>query len=380
MAAVGRRAVATGRSVATIFCLCAGLFASLSGTVAFAEENPAGVIAALGLRESNVAARDMKQWKKPRKILVMTDSPARVAWLQEAAKGVTIVGAPTRREAIAQIADADGLIGACSADLINAGAALRWIQTMSAGVEDCVAIPKVEDGGVILTNMQRVNGPNIAEHAMALILTLTRQINFYLANQSEGIWARGPQEKLMDLEGHTMLVAGLGGVGTAIAERAHAFGMHILATRNSGHQGPSFVGYVGVADELPKLVGQADIVVNATPLTPETAGLFNAAMFARMKPSAYFINVGRGKSVVTDDLLAALKSGRIAGAGLDVVDPEPLPKDHPLWHAPNVVITPHVAGNSPLKVDHAWLAIRENLRRYVAGDKLYSVVDVSRGY
>jgi len=228
--------------------------------------------------------------------------------------------------------------------------------------------------------MQRVNGPNIAEHAMALILTLTRQINAYLANQSDGTWARGPQQKLMDLEGHTMLVVGLGGIGTAIAERAHAFGMHVIATRNSGHKGSSFVDYVGVADELPKLIGQADIVVNVTPLTSETTGLFNAAMFERMKPSAYFINVGRGKSVVTDDLLAALKTGRIAGAGLDVVDPEPLPKDHPLWHASNVVISPHVAGDSELKLDRAWLVMRENLRRYVAGDRLFSVVDVKRGY
>jgi hypothetical protein len=159
--------VATCKSVATIFCLCAVLIASFSGARSFAEENPAGAIAALGLRESAVSDRNMKRWEKPRKIVVMTDSPARVAWLQEAAKGVTVVGAPTRREAIAQIADADGLIGECNADLINGGAALRWIQTFSAGVEDCIAIPKVENGGVILTNIQRVNGPNIAEHAMA---------------------------------------------------------------------------------------------------------------------------------------------------------------------------------------------------------------------
>ena len=231
--------MATGKRLAKIFCICAALLSSLSSPPSFAEENPARAIAALGLRESDVAARDMKQWEKPRKIVVMTDSAARLAWLQEAAKGVTLVGAPTRREAKAQIADADGLIGNCVADVIDAGAALRWIQTFSAGVEDCVGIPKVHDGGVILTNMQRINGPNIAEHAMALILTLTRQINFYLANQSEGIWARGPQQKLMDLDGHTMLVVGLGGIGTAIAERAHAFGMHILATRNSGHQGPN---------------------------------------------------------------------------------------------------------------------------------------------
>ncbi len=370
----------TGKSAATICCVCAVSLVTLFVVRSFAEENPAGVIAALGLRESDVAARDMKQWEKPRKIVVMTDSSALVAELQNVAKGVTVVGARSRREAMAQIANADGLIGNCIVDLINAGAALRWIQTQSAGVEDCVAIPKVHNGGIILTNMQRVNGPNIAEHTMALILTLTRQINVYLANQSKGIWAKGPQQKLMDLEGHTMLVVGLGGVGTAIAARAHAFGMHILATRSSGHEGPNFVDYVGVADELPKLIGRADIVVNATPLTPETTGLFNATMFARMKPTAYFINVGRGKSVVTNDLLAALRIGRIAGAGLDVVDPEPLPKDHPLWHAPNVVITPHVAGSSEIKLDNASLVIRENLRRYIAGDKLYSVVDVTRGY
>ena len=238
----------------------------------------------------------------------------------------------------------------------------------------------MRNGGIILTNMQRVNGSSVSEHAMALILTLTRQINAYLANQSAGKWERRPRQQLMDLDGHTMLVAGLGGIGTMIAEHAHAFGMHVIATRNSGHEGPSFVDYVGVADELPKLIGQADIVVNVTPLTPKTTGLFNAAMFERMKPGAYFINVGRGKSVVTDDLLAALQTGGIAGAGLDVVDPEPLPKDHPLWQARNVVITPHVAGNSELKLDRAWLVMRENLRRYVAGDTLFSVVDVKRGY
>jgi phosphoglycerate dehydrogenase-like enzyme len=367
-------------SAAKTLGVCAFLLVSLFAHPSFAEENVADVIAALGLRESAVAARDMKDWEKPHKIIVWADDATRVAWLQEVANGVTVVGAGNRTAAMSQVADADGLIGSCNADVVNAGVKLRWIQTQAAGVEDCLAIPKVRNGGIILTNMQRVNGPNISEHAMALILTLTRQINAYLANQSEGKWQRLPRQKLMDLDGHTMLVVGLGGIGTMIAERAHAFGMHVIATRNSGHEGPSFVDYVGLADELPKLIGQADIVVNVTPLTPETTGLFNAAMFERMKPGAYFINVGRGKSVVTDDLLAALKTGRIAGAGLDVVDPEPLPKDHPLWHAPNVVITPHVAGDSELKVDRAWLVMRENLRRYVAGDKLFSVVDVKRGY
>ncbi len=370
----------TGMSAAKICRVCALLLVSLCTRPSFAQDDAANVVAALGLHESAVAARDMKGWEKPRKIVVLSDDSTRLAELREVAKDVDVVGASGPSQAMAQITDADGLVGGCNPALVNAGAKLRWIQTLAAGVEDCLAIAKVHNGGIILTNMQRVNGPNISEHAMALILTLTRQINSYLAYQSEGKWDRRPRQKLMDLDGHTMLVVGLGGIGTMIAERAHAFGMRVIATRNSGHAGPGFVDYVGVADELPNLIGQADIVVNVTPLTPKTTGLFNAAMFARMKPSAYFINVGRGKSVVTDDLVAALNSGRIAGAGLDVVDPEPLPKDHPLWHARNVVITPHVAGNSELKLDRAWLVIRENLRRYVAGDKLFSVVDVSRGY
>jgi len=125
---------------------------------------------------------------------VLSDNAARVAWFQEVAKDVTVVGARSHVEAMAQIADADGLVGSCNPDVINAGAKLRWIQSQAAGVEDCLAIPKVRDGGIILTNMQRVNGSNISEHAMALILTSTRQINAYLANQSEGKWERRPRQ------------------------------------------------------------------------------------------------------------------------------------------------------------------------------------------
>jgi phosphoglycerate dehydrogenase-like enzyme len=135
-----------------------------------------------------------------------------------------------------------------------------------------------------------------------------------------------------------------------------------------------------LADELTQLVGQADIVVSSVPLTPKTIGLFDAAMFARMKPTAFFINVGRGKTVVTKDLIAALNEHRIAGAGLDVVDPEPLPPDHPLWKTANVIITPHVGDISQLRMQRMWLVMRENLRRYVAGEKLLSVVNTTRGY
>jgi phosphoglycerate dehydrogenase-like enzyme len=156
--------------------------------------------------------------------------------------------------------------------------------------------------------------------------------------------------------------------------------MKIIATRATSREGPPFVARVGLADELPEMIGEADVVVNVTPLTPETTKLFDAAMFNRMKNGAIFINVGRGESVVTDDLVDALDSGKLGGAGIDVVDPDPLPSNHKLWTSPNVIITPHTAGNSELKRERVWLLMRENMRRYVAGEKMLSVVDVKRGY
>ena len=156
--------------------------------------------------------------------------------------------------------------------------------------------------------------------------------------------------------------------------------MRVIATRNSSRNGPDFVDYVGLSDELPKLMAEADVVVNALPLTEATTNLFNADLFARMKPTALFINVGRGGSVVSTDLVDALKSGTIAGAGLDVQDIEPMPEDHPLWDAPNLLITPHVSGFGDAGRDMFWSILRENLRRYATGDKMLSVVDIEKGY
>jgi phosphoglycerate dehydrogenase-like enzyme len=156
--------------------------------------------------------------------------------------------------------------------------------------------------------------------------------------------------------------------------------MRVIATRNSRREGPEFVEYVGLADELMKLVPQADVVVNVTPLTPATTGLFDAAFFKAMKPTAYFINIGRGRSVVTADLVAALEQGELAGAGLDVTDPEPLPAGHALWSMPRVIITPHVSARSEKSLDRLWILVKENLRRYVAGEPMLSEVDLERGY
>jgi phosphoglycerate dehydrogenase-like enzyme len=182
------------------------------------------------------------------------------------------------------------------------------------------------------------------------------------------------------LEGKTLLVSGLGGIGTEVARRGAGLGMNVIATREGGSGKPDFVSYIGQPAELLSLARTADVVVSALPLTPKTTGLYDAKFFAVLKPSALFINIARGGSVVTADLAAALSSGRLAGAGLDVVDPEPLPPDNPLWKAPRVLLTPHISSRSDLPGDARWIIATENLRRYVAGDRMLSVVDLQRGY
>jgi phosphoglycerate dehydrogenase-like enzyme len=185
---------------------------------------------------------------------------------------------------------------------------------------------------------------------------------------------------MREVGGRTMLVVGLGGIGTEVARRAHALGMRVIATRNSSREGPDFVARVGLPGDLAAFAAEADVVVNATPLTPETEDLFDEEFFAAMKPGGYFVSVGRGASTDTDALVDALRSGHLAGAGLDVTDPEPLPAGHPLWSMPNVIITPHVASNSDVQDEREWILAVENLRRYVAGEPLLNVVDLRRGY
>jgi len=342
----------------------------------------AALIERLGLEESEMPVRQRPGWRKPQKILVWNPDPQVVPALQEAAPGAKLLLAKDAAEAISLAKDADAVVGLCTAELLAAGPGIRWIQTYSAGVERCVSIPALRERGILLTNMQRVAGPVMAEHVLAMMLALVRGLHFYIPEHVAGRWTRDlpPPGRMTTLEGKTVLVVGLGGIGLEVAKRAHALGMRVVATRASGREGPEFVSYVGLPDELHKLAAGADFVVNTTPLTSATTGLFDAKFFAAVKRGALFVNVGRGRSVVQADLVAALRDGRLAGAGLDVTDPEPLPADSPLWQMPNVILTPHVSANSDVD-DRVRLAVAtENLRRYVAGEKMLSVVDVAKGY
>lgn len=345
------------------------------------------VIATLGLDEHSVPMREIPGWKKPEAVIVLVDSPERLAWYQEVVpEEVTLLAARSNREAIQLAKDnsdtARAAVGFCSDGLVKAGPNIRWLHMPFAGVSRCVSIPEVAAGGYVITNMQRLAGPQIAEHVIAMMLYFSRGLDHYAAAQRENRWDRAaaPNDQLWATNTKTMLVAGLGGIGTQTARLANGLGMRVMATRNSSRTGPDFVDYVGLSHELPELAAQADVVVNALPLTEQTTGLFDADLFAAMKPTALFINVGRGGSVVQADLIAALENGVIAGAGLDVQDPEPMPADDPLWDAPNLLITPHISGFNDAGRDMFWVVLRENLRRYVAGDKMLSVVDIERGY
>jgi phosphoglycerate dehydrogenase-like enzyme len=382
------------RSIATVL----GALAVAQAPVALAQAPAAtpassqsveALIKELGIVEGQAPARSRKEWRVPKKIVLLGADPGTRAQrdaFQEVLPNAEIVVVPNMPAAVTAAANADVIVGLtsfpgiCEPEIINNAKELRWILSMSAGVERCMAVPSVESRNLLVTNARAVESATIGEHAVALAMALARGIDRFVVDTRQGQWKRESGARMQVLSGKTMLVVGLGGIGTEVASRAHALGMKVVATRNSGRTGPDFVSYVGLPSELLTLAKDADVIVNTAPLTSETTGLFNAKFFAVVKPSAYFINVARGGSVVTADLQKALEEGRLAGAGLDVVDPEPLPANHPLWKAPNLIITPHISARSDLQGEQRYILARENLRRYIAGGKMLSEVDLKRDY
>jgi phosphoglycerate dehydrogenase-like enzyme len=305
--------------------------------------------------------------------------------LQQAAEGVELVLVhPDNFKQLPELlAGADAVIGYCNANLLkDADPKLRWIHSYYAGMDHCKGASESQLETIVFSNNQRLAGPAIAEHAIAMLMALTHNLPAYLRAQDERKWQRQLSAGVTfgELKGKTLLVVGLGGIGTEIAWRAHGLGMRVIATRNSSREGPDFVESVGLAAELHNMAGKADVIVNALPLTPQTTGVFNKLFFEATKPGAIFLSVGRGESTVTSDLIAALESGKLFGAGLDVTDPEPLPKNSPLWSLPNVIITPHVSSAGVEGNRRTMIIAVENLRRYTAGEPLLNVVDISRGY
>lgn len=314
------------------------------------------------------------------KVLIPPTPSTQLAELKEVAPGAELVECQGESQAIEHARDAAASYGFISRPVIQAAASLRWVQQPSAGVEQLMEIPELVQSNITLTNMQRVYAPEIADQAMGYLLALTRDLGHFIRAQSHQEWpSKRPESVLDELTNRTMLVIGLGGIGSEIARRAHAFGMRILATDPKVRERPLFVQELQRPDSFHDLLPRADVIACAAPLTEETRGMIGARQFALMRPGVLLINVARGKLIDTTALIEALDSKRVAAAGLDVTDPEPLPKGHELWTR-NVIITPHTAGQSPGGERRRHELFRENLRRFCSGEMLLNVVDKKVGY
>jgi phosphoglycerate dehydrogenase-like enzyme len=312
----------------------------------------------------------------------------------EAAGSMQVVNAATEPEAVAAIADADAYLGKLSPPLLAAAKRLRWVQTPTVSLEHYM-FPELESHPCLLTNMRGLFSDVIADQVLGYVICFARQLHTYIRNQLDRRWDPvGGEEHRVDnrygpgitspmdlshlhLSDCSMGIIGMGAIGTEVAKRARAFSMRV--TGFDPHSA-SFPPEIARAGSLEDLLSRSDFVVVTAPHTPATVKLFRDEQFAAMKPSAYFINIGRGAVVDLDSLVAALRAGRIAGAALDVFEKEPLPADHPLWDFPNVILTPHIAGYSPRIAQRHLGVLLENIRRFTSGEGLINVVDKRRWF
>lgn len=281
----------------------------------------------------------------------------------------------------AHASDMDIYYGHPSVELLNIAPRLKWIQSPSAGVEFVARVPDLVASEVILTNTRGAHGPSIGEHALALLLAMTRHIPESIEQQKRHHWERGRLYRTArEIGGMTMGIIGFGALGRGIAQRAQAFDLEVIAVDAQAISGEPYVEEVWPVSRLDELLTQADVVVISAPLTPETRDLLGKPQLDQMKADAYLVVVSRGGIVNEPALIETLRAGRLAGAAIDVTAVEPLPAEDPLWDTPRLLLTPHLAGASAPKERRVVEIFKDNLIRYQAGDPLLNVVDKSRGY
>ena len=357
------------------------------------------LVRVFALRENDVPVRELPGWAPLEKVVVVVPEEwdrraERMAFLQEVAPGVELIPVRDRRDAVDRgvLADAQAVLGlGCAASTVSAiGPEVHWIQSGSVGVAGCFTsgTPPGEtnrilrERNIVVTSIRSMTARAIAQHSLTLMLSLIGGMDIHAERQGNHVWGRTQtdvvKDKNLDMEfqDHTLLVVGLGSIGTEVGRLAHALGMRVIAIRKSSKSGPAFVDYVGLSDEMYALAGEADVVFASVPNTPDTQEMFDAEFFDAMKETAYFVSIVRLPVVNWDDLKDALRSGSIAGFGAD-----DLPQsDFEFWDMPRVIMTPHVSDYSNRYRDNQFLLYRENLRRYVAGDRMLNVVDLQRGY
>ena len=316
-----------------------------------------------------------------KKILVQGADPAMLKDYQTASPKARIVGV-TNETIMKEIVDADALIGNITPEQVRAGKNLKWVAVMSAGVENVLMKSggdDLRDSNIVLTNNKVVQGPEIADHAFALLLALTRDLPLYWGDKQNENWRR-QQFKGIELMGKNAVIIGVGGIGMQIATRAWAFGMNVVGVDPEDRPFSPMIKKIVKPDQLDEVLPDADVVFISAPDTPKSHKMVGMKQFDLMKKNSYFIAVSRGGVYEMGGLVKALDEKRLAGAGVDVMDPEPLPAGHALWKFPNAMITPHIAGRSDHDRARMIGTIKENIVRFVDGKPMLNVVDKQKGY
>lgn len=313
-------------------------------------------------------------------VMLPPQSDTTRAWGQRLAERVPearVVIAEDAETAAREIVDAEGAFGWLNPGLLAAAKKLRWLQAPQAAPAAGYYFPELIEHPLSVTNFREIFNDHISAHILAFVLAFARGLHVFIPQQLRREWKKSGQEAgdVVHLPESTALIVGVGGIGAEAARLLAAFGVTVLATDARRTSAPEGVAELHKPEALDELLPRADFVILTVPHTPATEGFFNTARFARMKKSAFFINIGRGMTTKLDDLVAALNAGTIAGAALDVYEIEPLPADHPLWTMPNVLLTPHMAGHGPYLNDRRYEIMEDNCRAFAAGRDLRNVVN-----
>lgn len=312
-------------------------------------------------------------------VMLPPQRPQTRAWgalLADSVPEFTVAFPETEEEAKQEIHDADAAFGTVPASALQEATKLKWLQAPAAAPPAGYYYDELVEHPVQVTNFREIYNDHISTHIMTYLLMFARGFHVYFPNQLQRQWKpQALDAGVVYLPEATALVLGVGGIGAETAAHCAHFGMRVIGVDARRRDRPEGVHELYGPEELDRLLPEADFVIMTIPHTPQTEGLMNVDRFRKMKDSGCLINIGRGMTVVLDDLVEALRGGEIAGAGLDVFEIEPLPPDHPLWSMPNVILTPHTAGYGPYLDDRRAEVLVENARRFAAGEPLINLVD-----
>ena len=301
--------------------------------------------------------------------------------LRAAFPDVEFVEAATSEVQLARVGDADAFFGWPSREVFRAAERLRWLHNPGTGIDRISEVPDIVDSDVVLTNARGPHAAPMADHVLSIVLTFAHRSRELWEDQQAHRWEpRKYDGRMGELGGNTMGILALGDIGRAVARRAYGFGMEVCAVDKRPVERPPEVHEVWGLERLDELLGLSDWFVVTAPLTEQTRGMIDRRRIGLLKPGLHLIVISRGGIVDEDALVDALRSGRIAGAGLDVMAEEPLPPDNPLWDLENVILAPHVSALTPEMWEGRRKIFKENLRRFLANEPFLYVCDKSAGF